>query len=131
MLNSLALRVDLLNENRRKVLGMSDSVVNSLSSSATAVAEALYNSPESATQALSTKAADLELALEIYQYVLAAHQESAVNITGSSGSLCSTSFASNDSSSSTTSRSTPSTEIAANLHHNYQDQQQQQQQQQK
>ena len=86
MYNSLALRVDLLNESRKNNVGLGggsgsamDQSSSTPTSTAAAVAEALYSSPESATQAMSTKAADLDLALEIYQFVLAAHQESATS----------------------------------------------------
>jgi tetratricopeptide (TPR) repeat protein len=105
MLNSLALRIDLLNENQKKMLNMSGSTAvcdgrhTSPASRAAAVAEALYSNPD----ALSTKAADLELSLEIYKYVLLAHKESQASISPLLGSIGS--MGSNDSVSSATSKS--------------------------
>jgi tetratricopeptide (TPR) repeat protein len=116
MLNSLALRVDLLADNRKTGMNNSQGSVSSPSpSSATAVAESLYSSPESAAQAMNTKAADLELSLEIYKYVLLAHQESRTSSgLGHSSSIDSaTSFGSKESSSAT-SKSSPNDTASGN-----------------
>jgi tetratricopeptide (TPR) repeat protein len=120
MLNSLALRVDLLSENRRTGISKDEGTAISQSlSTAAAVAESLYSTPESAAHAISSKAADLELALEIYKYVLAAHQESRSSAVHGNGAIdSSNSFGSNESSNSGSSKSTPSTDVAGNIHRN-------------
>ncbi|KAG7362710.1 expressed tetratricopeptide repeat protein [Nitzschia inconspicua] len=118
MFNSLALRVELLSENRRTSMSKTDGFTPiSSSSSATAVAESLYSNPESAAKAMSTKAADLELALEIYKHVLMAHEESRA----SSGlGLCSSiesnnSFGSSETAPSASSNFFPGTDIEGNI----------------
>lgn len=114
MMNSLALRVDLLNENLRKAIGGTERHPHLLQS-----AETMY------PDGMSSKAADLELALEIYQYVLVAHQESGSSLLSSSASNTSlassstcphspTSQQSQGASSSTASKVTSSADIVGN-----------------
>jgi tetratricopeptide (TPR) repeat protein len=118
MLNSLALRVDLLSENRRIGISKDDGIPISQSyTTAAAVAESLYSTPEGAAHAMSSKAADLELSLEIYKYVLVAHQESRHSAALGNGAIDSnSSFGSHESAFSGSSKSTPSTDVAGNIH---------------
>ena len=105
MLNSLALRADLLSEQARN----KSSTATADSSSSTC----LLPTEKSPSRDALTKAAELELALEVYQQILMVHEEQNHRISQSESSASSSSSISSSTSSSSDGSTTPEMKAAS------------------